>query len=157
MITLLVSLQGNIADQGALPPLLVLCISAILFGVLAVVIALSKVLGSVLTIFSLLVYAMLIVVHYTYYALLNHHTPTDLFGFMMFIVFVTYTMIPLTLRLSTALNVTFSVFHIIITAVLADESQEDTIGSQVSNINTCRCISQVYIADSLSRLELISC
>jgi len=51
---------------------------------------------------------------------------------MMFIVFVTYTMIPLTLRLSTALNVTFSVFHIIITAVLADDSQDDTIGSQVS-------------------------
>jgi len=127
-------MQGDIADQGALPPLLLLCISAILFGIFAIVISLSKVLGSVLTIFSLMVYAMLIVVHYTYYALLNHHTPTDLFGLMMFIIFVTYTMIPLTLRLSTTLNVTFSVFHIIITAVLADDSQEDTIASQVSYI-----------------------
>ena len=128
----MVLLQGDIADQGALPPLLVLCISTILFGVFAIVIALSKVLGSVLTVSSLLVYAMLIVVHYTIYALLNHHTATDLFGLMMLIVFVTYTMIPLTLRLSTALNVTFSIFHIIITAVLADDSQEDTIASQVS-------------------------
>ena len=51
---------------------------------------------------------------------------------MLFIVFVTYTMIPLTLRVSTTLNVTFSIFHIIITAVLADESQEDVIGDKVS-------------------------
>ncbi|XP_065903234.1 adenylate cyclase type 6-like [Dysidea avara] len=144
---------GDIADQGALPPLLVLCISTILFGVFAIVIALSKVLGSVLTVSSLLVYAMLIVVHYTIYALLNHHTATDLFGLMMLIVFVTYTMIPLTLRLSTALNVTFSIFHIIITAVLADDSQEDTIASQVgANImlvfaTHMICICYFYIAE----------
>ena len=52
----------------------------------------------------------------------------------MLTVFMTYTMIPLTLRVSTTLNVTFSAFHIIITAVLADSSQDDVIGSKVRDI-----------------------
>ena len=52
----------------------------------------------------------------------------------MLTVFMTYTMIPLTLRVSTTLNVTFSIFHIVITAVVADDSQNDIIGSIVSDI-----------------------
>jgi len=111
----------------------VFIISSILFAILGVVIGLSKLLGNSLTFFSGLVYALIIVTHYTYFALLNHHTSSDLFGLMMFIVFLTYTMIPLTLRVSTTLNVTFSIFHIVITAVLADDSQKDVIGSKVSN------------------------
>ena len=107
-------------------------ISSILFAILGIVIALSQVLGNLLTFFSGLVYALMIVTHYTYYAVLNHHTSSDLFGMMMFIVFVTYTMIPLTLRVSTTLNATFSIFHIIITAVLADNSQDEVIGDMVS-------------------------
>ena len=71
---------------------------------------------------------------YTYYAVLNHHSSSDLLGFVMLTVFMTYTMIPLTLRVSTTLNVTFSIFHIIITAVLSDDSQDDVIGSKVSDI-----------------------
>jgi len=50
----------------------------------------------------------------------------------MLTIFMTYTMIPLTLRVSTTLNVTFSIFHVIITAVLADGSQRDVIGNKVS-------------------------
>ena len=108
-------------------------------------------LGNVLTIFSFLVYALIIVTLYTYYAVLNHHSSSDLFGFVMLIVFMTYTMIPLTLRMSTTLNVTFSIFHIIITAVLADESQSDVVGSKVSGICNymsislycCACVLQV--------------
>ena len=85
-----------------------------------------------LTIFSGLVYALIIVTIYTYYAVLNHHTSSDLFGLVMLTIFMTYTMIPLTLRVSTTLNVTFSIFHVIITAVLADGSQRDVIGNKVS-------------------------
>lgn len=77
-------------------------------------------------------YALLILTLYTYLAVLNHHSASDLFGLMLFIVFVTYTMIPLTLRVSTTLNVAFSIFHIIITAVLSDDSQRDVIGDKVS-------------------------
>ena len=85
-----------------------------------------------MTIFSGLVYALIIVTIYTYYAVLNHHTSSDLFGFVMLTIFMTYTMIPLTLRVSTTLNVTFSIFHVIITAVLADTTQKDVIGDKVS-------------------------
>lgn len=103
-----------------------------MFGILGVVIALLEPVGNLLTVFSGLVYALLIVTLYTYLAVLNHHSSSDLFGLMLFIVFVTYTMIPLTLRVSTTLNVTFSIFHIIITAVLADSSQSHLIGDKVS-------------------------
>lgn len=125
-------MQGSIADQGALPPLLVFIISSILFAVLGIVIALSQVLGNLLTFFSGLVYALIIITLYTNYAVLNHHTSSDLFGMMMLIIFITYTMVPLTLRVSTTLNVTFSIFHIIITSVIADRSQSSVIGHKVS-------------------------
>ena len=87
-----------------------------------------------LTVFSGLVYIIIILTLYTYYAVLNHHSSSDLLGFVMLTVFMTYTMIPLTLRVSTTINVTFSIFHVIITAVLADDSQNDVIGNQVSDI-----------------------
>ena len=87
-----------------------------MLSAIAVIIIADKISRVQLTIYSLMVWSTLIVLIYTLFAVNVQHQASDGVDYVMFMLFVTYTMIPLSLRYSTILGVCLSSFHVIITA-----------------------------------------
>lgn len=69
-------------------------------------------------------------------------------GFLIFVLFVTYFMIPLGLRVNTVLSVSLCVFHLVLSTAVAEETPADILGREV-------CISHTYLFFLLSLLFLL--
>ena len=87
-----------------------------MLSAIAVITIADKISRVRLTIYSLLVWFTLIVLIYTLFAINIHHRASDGVDYVMFMLFLTYTMIPLSLRYSTVLGLCLSSFHVIVIA-----------------------------------------
>lgn len=84
---------------------------------------------------AMLSWGMFVTIIYSLFAMMVHPRPSDWVDLVMFVVFLTYTMIPLSLRVSTVLSAGLCVFHIIVSTAVATadvKNEPGIIARQVS-------------------------
>jgi adenylate cyclase 2 len=131
------NLTVQAAQFGVLFTMIVAIIAAIIFITVAIITVADKISRIRLTIYSILVWCTLVALVYVQFALEIHHQASDSIDYIMLVLLYTYTMIPLSLRISTVLGVSLSCLHIIIASSSAVKGPDHpaVIGRQtVANV-----------------------
>lgn len=104
---------------GSLPEVLTLVFCAFLLVLLTVIAIIDKISRPRLTVYSLLTWVTLVVMVVILFSVLLRHQPSDAVDYVSLVVIFTYTMIPVSLRISTLLGVFFCCCHVIVASVTA--------------------------------------
>jgi hypothetical protein len=142
----------DLARVGPLPTVIVSVLFGIIFFIFGVIIVLTKVSERRLKLFSIIFWCFLVVQLYATYAVQVHHTPSTLvceatsydddvdnayplqIDSAIFVVFLTYFVIPLSLRIATGLSVTLSAFHLLISTAVAHRTPGEILARQVLSL-----------------------
>ena len=113
--TLLLVLQDsiNIARFGALPMTLAFIVSALIHGIMAVIIFADTISRVRLTIYSIVVWSTMVLFHFLFIALRVQWEASDGQDYLMLVLFYTYTMLPVSMRVSALMAVVLSLIHLI--------------------------------------------
>ena len=116
---ILFSLFIQLIRYGSLPEVLTLVFCAFLLVLLTVIAIIDKISRPRLTVYSLLTWVTLVVMVVILFSVLLRHQPSDAVDYVSLVVIFTYTMIPVSLRISTLLGVLFCCCHVIVASVTA--------------------------------------
>ena len=160
----------DLARVGPLPTVIVTILFGMVFFGFAVIVILTKVSENRLKLFSIVFWGVLVVQLYGTYAVQIHHTASTTvcaasfaiqlvilccslqIDLAIFVVFLTYFVIPLSLRIATGLSVTLSAFHLLVSTAVAHSTSGEVLARQVSRIT---CGSRIH--DNLYSLHGIVC
>jgi len=124
----------NLARWGSLPDVLVFVIIGVALIAMSVIIIVDKISQVRLVIYSVVVWVLLVVLLYTTFALNIHTRASNELDIAIMVLFFTYFMIPLTLRVTTTLSVILSIIHLLVsTTVAIDTTPADILGRQFAS------------------------
>ncbi|CAI8050659.1 Ca(2+)/calmodulin-responsive adenylate cyclase [Geodia barretti] len=123
-------MADDVANYGELPFLLIFVFFSIVFAVISVVIVLDRISYMRLMVYSVIVWAAMVLELYALFAVNVHRRASDQMGFLIFVLFVTYFMIPLGLRVNTVLSVSLCVIHLVLSTAVAEETPSDILGRE---------------------------
>lgn len=119
-----------LARYGSLPFLIIFLIFALVFATVFVISIVDKISQVRLVVYSIIVWMLLVLQTYSYFALAVHHRASDQIDFTMFVIFLTYFMIPLPLRIATSLSLFLSALHLVVATAIARDTPPDIVGRQ---------------------------
>ncbi|KAI6661374.1 Adenylate cyclase type 2-like isoform X4 [Oopsacas minuta] len=106
-------------EYGALPRLIIHSISLIIFVTLAIVWQFDRHPPTKRRrAYALLLWLILCVINYSFFSINPYRVPDDEVGFTQFIIFMTYTLIPVPLFWSLSLATILSIFHMILIIIV---------------------------------------
>lgn len=140
----------HLARVGPLPTIIVTSLFGVVFLIFAVIVVLTKVSERRLKLFSIIIWLLLVLQQYSIYAVqIHHHPSTSVFEISVrfllnyshilflqidstiLVIFFTYFVIPLSLRIATGFGITLSLFHLLVATAVPFSTPVEVLIRQV--------------------------
>ncbi|XP_077982384.1 adenylate cyclase type 2-like [Glandiceps talaboti] len=123
-----------------LPSILTIIVSTVVFVCLLILLYFDYMIKNLMKPISIIVWMVLVATVYLLIAFRTVHLPSEYLGFIIFMILVTYTLLPLSVRDACIVATVTCVPHIVITCVLSIGTVEEKILQIAANVVVFVCV-----------------